>query len=128
MKIPISHALFDGKLNYLKYFKNKNNLSDQNLEFFPVDKNKFTTLKLIPKMNAGESSPIIINAANEIFVDEFLKNNIRFNDIFEYLNLVLRDKNYIKTTNMSSNSIKNIYKIDDWARSLAYKIINKKKN
>jgi 1-deoxy-D-xylulose-5-phosphate reductoisomerase len=128
MKIPISHALFDGKLNYLKYFKNKNNLCDQNLEFFPVDKNKFTTLKLIPKMNAGESSPIIINAANEIFVDEFLKNNIRFNDIFEYLNLVLRDKNYIKTTNMSSNSIKNIYKIDDWARSLAYKIINKKKN
>ena len=128
MKIPISHALFDGKLNYLKYFKNKNNLCDQNLEFFPVDKNKFTTLRLIPKMNAGESSPIIINATNEIFVDEFLKNNIRFNDIFEYLNLVLRDKNYIKTTNMSSNSIKNIYKIDDWARSLAYKIINKKNN
>jgi len=128
MKIPISHALFDGKLNYLKYFKNKNNLCDQNLEFFPVDKNKFTTLRLIPKMNAGESSPIIINAANEIFVDEFLKNNIRFSDIFEYLNLVLRDKNYIKTTNMSSNSIKNIYKIDDWARSLAYKIINKKNN
>jgi 1-deoxy-D-xylulose-5-phosphate reductoisomerase len=128
MKIPISHALFDGKLNYLKYFKNKNNLCDQNLEFFPVDKNKFTTLRLIPKMNAGESSPIIINATNEIFVDEFLKNNIRFSDIFEYLNLVLRDKNYIKTTNMSSNSIKNIYKIDDWARSLAYKIINKKNN
>ena len=50
-------------------------------------------------MNRGKSSSIIINAANEIFVDEFLKNNINFNDIVEpYLKLVLKDKNYIKTS------------------------------
>ena len=79
-------------------------------------------------INNSESGPIIINAANEIFVDEFLKNNIDFNDIFTYLKLVLKDKNYIKTSNMSSNSIKSIYKIDHWARSLAYKIIKKKKS
>jgi hypothetical protein len=42
------------------------------------------------------------------------------------LKLVLKDKNYIKTSNMSSNSIKNIYKIDNWARDLAHKIIKKK--
>ena len=127
MKIPISNALFDGKFNYVKYFKNKkkNNFSDQTLEFFPVDKNKFPTLRLIPKMNTSESSPIIINAANEIFVDEFLKNNIRFNDISDYLNLVLRHKNYIKTSKMSSNSIKNIYKIDSLGREFARKIIKK---
>ena len=78
-------------------------------------------------MNKRRSSPIIINAANEIFVDEFLKKNIRFNDIFTYLNLVLKDKSYIKTSNMSSNSIKNIYKIDNWARNLAVQIVNKNK-
>jgi 1-deoxy-D-xylulose-5-phosphate reductoisomerase len=127
MKIPISNALFDGKFNYVKYFKKKikYNFSDQILEFFPVDKNKFPTLRLIPKMNTSESSPIIINAANEIFVDEFLKNNIRFNDISDYLNLVLRHKNYIKTSKMSSNSIKNIYKIDSLGREFARKIIKK---
>jgi 1-deoxy-D-xylulose-5-phosphate reductoisomerase len=128
MKIPISNALFDGKLEYEKYFNNKNSqkLVGQNLEFFPVDKSKFTTLKLIHRMNKSESSPIIINAANEIFVYEFLRNNIDFSDIFGHLNLVLKDKNYIKTSKMPCNSIKNIYKIDTLARNLAYKIIKKK--
>ena len=68
----------------------------------------------------------MINAANEIFVDEFLKNNIDFNDISAYLNLVLKDKNYIKTAKMPSNTIKNINKIDTIARELAYEIIKKK--
>ena len=128
MKIPIANALFDGKLNYANSFKDKNikNFSGNNLGFFPVDQKKFTTLNLIPEMDRHESSSIIINATNEIFVDEFLKNNIRFNDIFAYLNLVLKDKSYIKTSNMPSNSIKNIYKIDSLSRSLAYKIIKKK--
>ena len=77
-------------------------------------------------MNRGKSSAIIINAANEIFVDEFLKNNINFNDIVDYLKLVLKDKNYIKTSNLSNYSIKNIYTIDSWARKIALKIIEKK--
>ena len=130
MKIPISNALFDSKLDYSKHFKDRklNNISSQKLDFFPADEEKFSTLKLIPKMNSAESAPIIINAANEIFVDEFLKNNIRFNDISAYLKLVLKDRSYIKTSNMLSNSVKNIYKIDSWSRNLAYKIIKSKKN
>jgi len=129
MKIPISNALFDGKFKYTLYFKNKNkkNFSEHNLDFFPADKKKFSTLKLIPEMSKRKSAPIIINAANEIFVDEFLKKNIEFNDIGSYLNLVLKDKNYIKTSNMLANSIKSIYKIDNWARELSYKIIKKTK-
>ena len=128
MKIPIANALCDSKFNYEKYFKNKavKNFSIENLEFIRADKEKFPTLKLIPKMNMSESGPIVINAANEIFVHEFLKNNIRFSDIFTYLNLVLKNRNYIKTSNMPSNSIKNIYKIDAWARSLALRIVKNK--
>ena len=129
MKIPISNALFESKFDYAKYFKENinENFSNLNIEFFPANKNKFSTLKLIPKMDANESAPIIINAANEIFVDEFLKNNIDFNDISSYLNLVLKAKNYIKTSNMSSGNLKNIYKIDSWARKVAFKIIKEKK-
>ena len=127
MKIPIANALFDNKLNYTKYFKEKNkkHFYEHDLEFFPADVKKFSTLALIPKINCDNSAPIIINAANEIFVDEFLKNNILFDDIFTYLKLVLQDRNYIKTSNMSSNSIKSIYRIDNWSRNLAYKIIEK---
>jgi len=129
MKIPISNALFDGKFDYAKNFKikKKENILSSSLEFFTPDKEKFSTLKLIPKMNSSESGPIIVNAANEIFVDEFLKKNIRFNDIFGYLNLVLKDKSYIKTSNMPSNSINNIYKIDKISRAIALKIIKENK-
>ena len=129
MKIPISNALFDGKFDYAKNFKikKKENILSSSLEFFTPDKEKFSTLKLIPKMNSSESGPITVNAANEIFVDEFLKKNIRFNDIFGYLNLVLKDKSYIKTSNMPSNSINNIYKIDKISRAIALKIIKENK-
>jgi 1-deoxy-D-xylulose-5-phosphate reductoisomerase len=127
MKIPIFNGLFDSGLDYSKYFKSKKKqkVSIQNLEFFPADKTQFSSLKLIPKMNSSESGAVIVNAANEIFVDEFLKNNIHFNDISAYLNLVLKDKNYIKTSNMPSDSVKNIYKIDSWARFKAFEIIKK---
>ena len=129
MKIPIANALFNNKFNYSKFFTNSNKKENsiKNLDFFPVDEKKFPAVKFIPIINIGKSAPIIINAANEIFVDQFLKYNIHFNDISAYLNLVLKDKNYIKTSNMSSNNIKNIYKIDNWARVLAFKIIKKNK-
>ena len=130
MKIPIANAMLDKNFLYEKYFNSGTNIksfSNQNLEFLPADKNKFSTLRLISKMNNSKSGPIIINAANEIFVDEFLKHNITFNEISEYLNLVLKDKDYIKTSNMTSNSIKSIYKIDTWGRDLAHKIINERK-
>ena len=77
-------------------------------------------------MNSQKSSGIIINAANEIFVDQFLKNNISFNDIVGYLKLVLKNKSYIKSSNLPADSIQNIYIIDNWARKTALQIIKKK--
>ena len=127
MKIPIGNALFKD-FNYKSFFSQKNNTSNkiQNLNFSLVDKKKFPAVSLIPIMNSRKSSAIIINAANEIFVDEFLKKNINFNDIVGYLKLVLRDKSYIKTSNMPANSVKNIYITDTWARNTALKIIKRK--
>ena len=126
MKIPIGNALIEN-FNYGYFFnqkKEKNN-KIQNLNFTSVDVKRFPSVNLIPEMNSRKSSAIILNAANEIFVDEFLKNNIKFNAIIANLKLVLRDKNYIKTSNLSPDSVKNIYKVDKWARTIAYKNIKK---
>jgi 1-deoxy-D-xylulose-5-phosphate reductoisomerase len=127
MKIPIGNALLKD-FNYKNLIKQKNkNLNEiKSLNFFPVDKKKFPSTQLIPAMNSRKSSAIIINAANEIFVDEFLKNNINFTDIVRYLKLVLVNKSYIKTSNLPADSIKNIYIIDNWARTVALKIIERK--
>ena len=128
MKIPIGNALLKD-FNYKNFWgkKNKNYNKIENLSFSQVDKKRFPSVSLIPEMNTGKSSAIIINAANEIFVDEFLKKNINFNDIVGNLKLVLKDKNYIKTSNLPSDSIKNIYIIDNWSRKTAVKIIEKNK-
>jgi len=128
MKIPIANALLEN-FKYNSFFsqKNKNIHKLQNLHFIPVDKKRFPSVDLIPEMNRGRSSAVIINAANEIFVDEFLKKNINFNAIVSYLKLVLRDKNYIKTSNLSTDSVNNIYTVDSWARKTALKIIDKKR-
>jgi 1-deoxy-D-xylulose-5-phosphate reductoisomerase len=128
MKIPICNALLTN-FNYKKIFlKNKKFNKMQNLIFGKVDKKRFPSVSLIPEMNKGKSSAIIINAANEIFVDEFLKNNINFKDIVGNLKLVLRDKNYIKTSNLPTNTIQNIYIIDRWSRNTAFKIVKRKLN
>ena len=126
MKIPIANALLEN-FDYNTFIDKKNKKLNtlQNLNFMSVDKKRFPSVNLIPEMNSKKSSSIIINAANEIFVDEFLKNNINFNDIVNYLKLVLKDKSYIKTSNLPSDNIKNIYTIDSWARKAAYRIIDK---
>ena len=127
MKIPIGNALLKD-FNYRNFFKNNHNKSYnkiKNLSFLPVNKVKFPAVRLIRAMNSQKSSAIIINAANEIFVDEFLSNNIYFNDIVRYLKLVLKDKSYIKTSNLPADSVENIYIIDNWARKTALQIIEK---
>ncbi len=128
MKIPIGNALLKNfNYNYLFAQKKKNYKKIDTLNFSQVDKKKFPSVNLIPEMNSKKTTPIIVNAANEIFVDEFLKNNISFNDIVSNLKLVLKDKSYIKTSKLSVSSLKNIYIIDNWARSTALKILKRKR-
>ena len=49
---------------------------------FKIDKKKFPVIKLIEILDKYPSAAIIVNGANEIFVDQFLKN-IKFIDIIE---------------------------------------------
>ena len=129
MKIPIGNALVED-FNYKNFSSQKIKTQSKayDLNFDIVNKKKFPSVSLIPEMNSRKSSSIIINAANEIFVDEFLKKNINFNDIVSNLKLVLKDKSYIKTSNFQADSVQNICKIDLWARTTALKIIKNIKN
>mgnify|MGYP003684926595 CR=1 FL=1 len=81
-------------------------------------------INLIPILNKHKSTPIIINAINEILVDQFLKKKISFNSIYGYLSMLLKNKNYKKYAIQSPNNLKHIYKIDQWARKTTFKIIN----
>ena len=66
-----------------------------------------------------------MNAANEILVEEFLKENIPFLSISKVLINVLNDRNYKKFAVKDPSNISEILKITDWAKKLTIKKINK---
>ena len=98
---------------------------DKNVLFFyKVNERNFATIKLRHKINQYSSAPIIINASNEVLVDQFLRKKIEFLDIIKIIMRVLKDKNFKKYAIKKPKKIDQIYQIDHWARSLTMKKLN----
>lgn len=90
MKVPILYALTypnrvsypNQTLDYTQYL---------NMEFYPVDYIKFPCLKLaIQAAENGGFKPAVLNAANEIAVERFLKREIRYIHIPEIIESSLK--------------------------------------
>jgi len=116
MKIPISNILYENKNIYLNNkkidSKNLNKINFQN-----VDARKFPSIHLIKKcLNMGPSTPIIVNASNEVLVKLFLEEKIKFLDIVNTINKIFKDKDFKKYAKTKPNSITNIINVDNWAR------------
>ena len=128
MSIPIGNALFGNNFEVKKLtnfnFKLKKNELSQNLNFLKVDKKKFPAFKLKPILNKYNSLPIILNGANEIFVDQFLKKNISFCSIINYMFKLLKDPKIRKYAIKKPTNLKTILTIDKWTRNRAMQIIN----
>ena len=123
MRIPIANAIEDSSKT-LENFKFNYKKISNNLTFLPVDKTKFPVEEIIKRINVNNSSPILINAANEIIVDHFLKKKIKFIEIFKFLKLFLNNIGYIKTSKIIPNSIEKVRKLDLIGRQLTLKLIN----
>ena len=123
MRIPIANAIEDKSKNLENFYFNYKKISNS-LTFLQIDKTKFPVEEIIKKINVNNSSPILINAANEIIVDQFLQKKIKFIEIFKYLKLFLNNNMYIKTSKIKANSIENVRKLDLIGRQLALKLIN----
>ncbi|MEL0247065.1 MAG: 1-deoxy-D-xylulose-5-phosphate reductoisomerase [Alphaproteobacteria bacterium] len=128
MVIPLANAIFEKKLEIKKIIKfsttkNKNNFN--NLSFKTVDSKIFPSISLIQEINKYYSAAIIINAANEILVDQFLRKNIDFMSIFKIIKTILNDRNYKKYAIRKPQSINQITNIDKWARNITLEKIKK---
>jgi 1-deoxy-D-xylulose-5-phosphate reductoisomerase len=116
MKIPISNIL------YKKESSNRNlSFIDakilNNLSFQDVNLKKFPSIKIIEKcLNLGFSTPIIVNASNEVLVNLFLKKKIAFLDIVKMINKIFKDKDFKKYARRKAKSVRDIKIIDNWAR------------
>ena len=128
MKIPLSNALFDDQIIIEEIFKNKKNKilkKLQNLTFLKPNKKQFPTLKLIARSNEHPSTPIIINAANEVLVNQFLDKKIPFLSIFKTIKTIMNHRNYKQYAIINPNNVDQIVKVDNWARLETQKILTK---
>ncbi|MFH0913478.1 MAG: 1-deoxy-D-xylulose-5-phosphate reductoisomerase [Candidatus Omnitrophota bacterium] len=119
MRIPIQYALtyperLPNKLSGIDFSKM------QNFTFQKPDFNKFPCLGLAYRV-AGEKGtmPAVLNAANEVSVEAFLKKRLDFVLIPKIIEKVLdRHKNKI------NSDLDDILKADAWARQEAFRVIH----
>ena len=117
MKIPISNTLYGHKTIYPANKKISIDYLNK-LSFSEVDIKKFPSIKLIKKcLNLGQSTPIIVNASNEILVNLFLEGKIAFLDIVHLINKIFKDKEFNKYAKRKPRSVNEIKLIDSWART-----------
>ena len=82
MKLPIQYSLYYPERKQLPFNLFCDLLSVGKLEFEAPDYEKFPCLKLAYEVaKKGQSYPIVLNAANEVAVDLFLKDEISFSKI-----------------------------------------------
>ncbi len=118
MRLPIQYAL-----SYPKRLTNSFSSVDfyklKELHFEKPDFKKFPCLELAYQA-ASElgTKPAVLNAANEICVEEFLKNRLRFLGIAKVVEKVSR-----RHRNVKEPSLDDILEADAWAREEAKRII-----
>ncbi len=116
MKIPISNILY-GKKNHASNIKKIDINKLNKLKFQDVNVKQFPSVKLIEKsLNLGLLAPTILNASNEVLVDQFLSNKIGFLDIVKKLKFIFKDKDFKKYARRKLSTIKDIKIADNWAR------------
>ena len=116
MIVPLANALFEKNLNIDDFYKYKKNNIIKNLTFKKVNPKIFPVIKLKKRVTEYPSTPIIINSANEILVDQFLKKKIPFLSIIKIILSILSNRNYIKNAIIKPSTINQINLIDSWAR------------
>ena len=127
MIIPLANAIFDGDLNIKDFYnidKQKSNSILENLSFKNVNKKTFPIINIKKRVNEYPSTSIIINAANEVLVDQFLRKKIPFLSISKTIMDILNDRNYKKYAIRRPKNINEINKIDNWTRKAILKKIN----
>jgi len=118
MRIPIAHAMawperFDSGVGPLDIFAVKQ------MDFEPADLQRFPCLRLaIEAISAGGVMPTVLNASNEIAVEAFLNEQIRFTDI-----PVVIEQSMAKFTATVADTLEHILEADQQARDQAQTIV-----
>lgn len=113
MELPIAMAInFPQKFDMHLPRQDFSNLS---LSFYKPDRETFRTLSVLEKCAEKMGNlPVAFNAANEVAVENFLKEKIKFLEIFDVLEFVCEKMNFAEISDISE-----VYQADREARDLA---------
>ena len=118
MRVPIAHALAWPK-RIVSGVKMLNLTELSALEFFKPDFNRFPCLQLAyDALHAEQSATTALNAANEVAVDSFLNQKIRFTDIAPVIDATLQDIDHVEIDELDV-----IFEKDKQARKYAERFI-----
>jgi len=94
MKLPILYSFsYPGRKDFPK--QNLDFARLRKLEFHPVDKEKFTSIKMAyHALTRGKNSGAVLNAANEVAVEYFLREQISFHHIFDIVEEVFYNEKF----------------------------------
>jgi 1-deoxy-D-xylulose-5-phosphate reductoisomerase len=118
MRVPIAHAMawpdrFESGVEPLNIFDVRQmDFQEPDLERFPCLRLAFEAIK------AGGIMPTVLNAANEVAVDEFLNERIKFTDIS-----VIIEKCMSQFSADVADTLEIVLQTDKLAREKSYKIV-----
>ena len=94
------------------------------LTFLAPDLERFPCLRLAYRaMEMGETMPAVLNAANEVAVNSFLEERIKFTDIPELVERVM-EEHQVKPLVTLDDALR----VDQWAREKTKKLIEEKRS
>lgn len=117
MCVPIANAL--GFPNRIPAGVPDIDLTEYSLSFEPVDYLRFPCLKLAIDIAHEANLPTVLNAANEVAVAAFLRQQIGFTQIYQIVTSTLDNAPII-----NANNIETIIDLDNTARQIAQQQIN----
>ncbi|RMF88496.1 MAG: 1-deoxy-D-xylulose-5-phosphate reductoisomerase [Nitrospinota bacterium] len=120
MRLPIAYAL-----NYPERLENSLTPLDLtrigSLTFEPPDTQRFPCLRYaVEALKIGGTMPAVLNAANEVAVEAFLQEQIRFTQIAEVIAETMAQHH---PTPLKTGDLHDILAADTWARRTAQKLI-----
>ena len=122
MKLPIQYALnYPDRLK--NDFKRFNFLDYPNFSFQQADMESFRNLKLaFQSLRKGGNMPCILNAANEVVVEAFLKDKIGFLQMSEVIEQCMQEISFIEKPQLSD-----YLETDKHSRIFASELVTKSK-
>ena len=119
MRLPLWHALhWPRRIAATRDAKTRLDWRDvANLAFRPLDRERFPAPDLARESLTSPSAPVVLNAANEVVVDAFLKERIAFRDIVPLVCAVMQDHDASKLDR--PDSLERVLTIDAYGRRLA---------